>query len=505
MLYESTRGGTERVSFAEAVKRGIAPNGGLYVPTEEVYFDSLDLASMATLSYKDLACEILKHFAGDFTEQQIRECVERAYSDEHFPEGIAPISKLSSNLSVLELWHGPTCAFKDMALQILPEFLSKSREITKESDEIVILTATSGDTGKAALEGFRDVEGTRIIVYYPVDGVSEMQKRQMITQEGKNVSVLAVEGNFDDAQTGVKRIFTNQDFAALCKTAGYKLSSANSINWGRLLPQIIYYFHAYFSLVQQEEISLGTKINFVVPTGNFGNILAAYYARKCGLPVNKIICAANSNNVVADFMSTGTYDRNRPFHTTISPAMDILISSNLERLLYDVTGRDAETVRDCMASLQAQGCYSVDKKTINSINNIFWASSASETQTEDTIRSVYEQYHYLVDPHTAVGVDVYDKYVISTGDMTKTVAVSTASPFKFNKSVVEALLGQEAVAAQTEFELLTALSQHTDWEVPTPLQDLDKKEILHKDVCQPKEMMARVATILDLPQEEKKG
>lgn len=501
MTYASTRGTVRGVSFSEAVLKGIAPDGGLFVPEETVRFDSLDLADMSEMSYKDLAATIFSRYATDFTKEEISACVEKAYgSGSAFPESVAPLSYVSDTLSVLELWHGPTAAFKDIALQILPELMSVALKKHPRKDgvprKIAILTATSGDTGKAALEGFKDVDGIRIMVFYPQNGVSQMQKYQMITQEGSNVRVVAVRGNFDDAQTGVKKIFTDKTLNETFEACGYELSSANSINIGRLLPQIVYYFYAYFTMVRDRRISLGTKVNFVVPTGNFGNILACYYAMKSGLPVGRIICATNTNSVVSDFISTGTYDANRKFMLTISPAMDILVSSNLERLLYDMSGGDEKMVGKVMSELKTGGVYSVDRRTMANINSIFWSNFASETETMETIRNIYSEYNYLIDPHTAVGIDVYDKYVISTGDMTKTVAVSTASPFKFNKSVLEAIGGSPA-SELSEFEMLTVLSDKTGSPVPTPLMGLDKKAILHERTCDIPEMASEVSAFLN--------
>jgi threonine synthase len=396
------------------------------------------------------------------------------------------------------LWHGPTCAFKDMALQILPHLLVKAVQKTGETSEIVILVATSGDTGKAALEGFRDVAGTRIVVFYPEDGVSQVQKMQMITQEGGNVHSIAVEGNFDDTQNGVKEIFANTDLNSVMEACGYKFSSANSINWGRLVPQIVYYFSAYADLLSRGEIEQGEKVNFVVPTGNFGNILAGYYAKEMGLPVNRLICASNDNNVLTDFINKGTYDRNREFKKTLSPSMDILISSNLERLLFEVTGHNAPLINDWMNSLKRDGVYSVDNETRKKIAKYFWAGFTNEVETLKTIECIYKDYNYVIDTHTAVGIDVYDKYVISTADMTKTIIISTASPFKFNESVVRAIFGEDSITGMTEFELLELLSQKCDLPVPEGLKDLDKKEILHKRVCSKTDMKKQVEELLGI-------
>ena len=498
MQYKSTRGESKQVPFHRAVLQGIAPDGGLFVPNSDVYFDSLDLADMSSMTYEALAFTVLKRYIDDIPDNKILSFIKNAYYQGAFPPTVAPISRISKTLSVLELWHGPTSAFKDMALQILPEFMQGSVAVANENNEILILTATSGDTGKAALEGFKNKKGIKIMVFYPENGVSEMQKYQMITQEGDNVRVVAVKGNFDDAQTGVKEIFTDKEFNEMLLSNGYMLSSANSINWGRLLPQIIYYFYAYGTLVRQDVIKLGNKINFVVPTGNFGNILACYYAKKAGLPIAKIICASNDNNVLTEFFNTGTYDKNRDFMTTISPAMDILVSSNLERLLYDVSGEDDIMVTRCMNFLKENGTYAVDKRTINSINNFMWASYATEEETKETIKNVYEKYNYLIDPHTAVGINVYDKYVISTGDMTKTVCVSTASPFKFSKTVAESILGVKDIEGMNEFEITDYLSEKTDVVIPAPLMDLDKKEVLHNRVCEISNMKDEVTNFLGI-------
>lgn len=490
MMYKSTRGYSAKYTFAEALLTGIAPDGGLFVPESFPHFDADKLNKMCKMDYCQLAVDIFSEYATDFTKGEITECIEKAYAKAAFPEGPAPITALSHTLSVLELWHGPTSAFKDMALQLLPQFMSAALKKSSTHKNIAILTATSGDTGKAALEGFKDADNIKILVFYPAEGVSEMQKTQMVTQEGGNLSVIAVRGNFDDAQTGVKTLFADTELAAELKNRGYTLSSANSINIGRLLPQIVYYFHAYFTLVRECRIDMGTKINFVVPTGNFGNILACYYAHKMGLPINKIICATNDNNVVSDFMATGVYNSRRNFILTVSPAMDILISSNLERLLYDISGCDAAAVNSNMEDLKANGVYSVDKDTVNAISDMFWASYADQDECRAAIKNVYDEFGYLIDPHTAVGIDVYDKYVISTGDTSYAVAVSTASPFKFNKTVYEAIFGAEAVGSMNEFEILKALSDRTGAEIPLPLRDLDKKTVLHNAVCDKSGMKA---------------
>lgn len=499
MQYESTRGGLKSVSSAEAIKRGIAPDGGLFVPEKNVEFSLDDINKMVNMSYNQRAVYILKAFLTDYSEEEISECVNSAYTAEKFEDSrIAPIFKLNDNVHILELWHGPTCAFKDMALQILPHFLVKAVAKTGEKSEIVILVATSGDTGKAALEGFRDVEGTKIIVFFPNNGVSEVQKMQMVTQEGNNVYSIAVEGNFDDAQSGVKVIFTDPELVEKMNSSRYKFSSANSINWGRLVPQIVYYFSSYADMVKNGEINLGDKVNFVVPTGNFGNILAAYYALRMGLPVNKLICASNDNNVLTDFINTGVYDRNREFKKTISPSMDILISSNLERLLFELTDHNAWLINEWMKELKVDGMYTVEPQVKKKISNHFWGGFSSENETLKTIECIYKEYNYVVDTHTAVAIDVYDKYVISTGDMTKTVIVSTASPFKFNESVVSAIFGDKAVKGKNEFELLEVLSKECGLKIPQGLKGLDKKTVRHKTVCSKSNMKKEVEGILNL-------
>ncbi|MCX7747626.1 MAG: threonine synthase [Clostridia bacterium] len=500
MFYESTRGGLKSVLSAEAIKMGIAPDGGLFVPEHIVKLNMDQINKLVDMSYQERAVEILKHYLDDYTIDELTECVNEAYTTSKFGgfSSITPLVNLNENVSILELWHGPTCAFKDMALQILPHLLVKAVGKTGEKCNIVILVATSGDTGKAALEGFKDVEGTQVMVFFPSNGVSEVQRLQMITQEGKNVYSIAVEGNFDDAQSGVKTIFTDAALQQEMEKNGYKFSSANSINWGRLVPQIVYYFSAYADLIKDGQIQLGDKINIVVPTGNFGNILAAYYALEMGLPINKLICASNENNVLTDFIYTGVYDRNRAFKKTMSPSMDILISSNLERLLYEITGHDANTVSDWMNKLKTSGVYTIDDEVKKKISKLLWAGFTSESETLKTIESIYKEYRYVVDTHTAVGIDVYDKYVISTGDMTKTVVASTASPFKFNESVVKAIWGSEAVKGKSEFELLAVLAKEGNLSIPESLKDLDKKDVLHSELCSKSEMKEKVEKILGL-------
>ncbi|MBE7027064.1 MAG: threonine synthase [Ruminococcaceae bacterium] len=497
MLYSSTRDNSLKIKSAQAIKTGLSKDGGLFVPEMLPKITQGDLESLAPMSYNDRAVFILSKFLTDFDLFEVKECVDLAYSKEKFETaGIAPVYKLNERVYFLELWHGPTCAFKDMALQILPHLLTKSIQKCGSDKECVILVATSGDTGKAALEGFKDVDKTRIFVFYPERGVSEIQKLQMITQEGNNVGVAAVIGNFDDAQTGVKKIFTDEDYNERLALNGFELSSANSINWGRLVPQIVYYFSAYADLIKSDEIKLGDKINFAVPTGNFGNILAGYYAKKMGLPVNKFICASNENNVLTEFINTGVYDKNRKFHTTISPSMDILVSSNLERLLYDMTDGNDEKIREYMGALAEDGKYSVSADVLAKIQESFYAGCCNDEETMQTISSVNEEYSYVMDTHTAVGKYVYDKYAQQTGDTTKTVIASTASPFKFNQSVLIALEGLSSVAGKNEFELLDILAEKSNMRIPKSLSELKSKARLFDMSCEKKQMKQVVSEFL---------
>ena len=499
MLYESTRGQYKQVSSAEAIKLGIAPDGGLFVPCEAVKISKEQLKELAGLCYQEKAVYVLKKYLTDFTVEEITKYVALAYGAGRFDaQEIVPLHKLEDSLYFLELWHGPTSAFKDLALQILPHLLTGAAVKTGEEATIVILVATSGDTGKAALEGFKDVPGTKIIVFYPEQGVSEMQKLQMITQEGNNVAVVAVRGNFDDAQTGVKNIFGDQSFNQKLSGKKFVLSSANSINWGRLVPQIVYYFSAYLDLALKGEVNLGDSINFVVPTGNFGNILAAYYAKEMGLPVNRLICAANTNNVLTDFIRTGLYDRGRRFQKTISPSMDILISSNLERLLFHLSGRNPGRVRGWMASLSQSGAYRIDETTHARLGRIFWSDYADDVETLAAIRSVYSRYGYVLDTHTAVGMCVYNKYTAATGDGTRTIVASTASPFKFNESVAGAILGEAAVRGKDESKLLEELSAASGLEIPAGLRRLNIKPVRHRGVTSIENMRESVQNILKL-------
>jgi len=499
MRYVSTRGGTPAMSSAEAIKTGLAPDGGLFVPEGHPVLATGELSSLIGMTYKERAGFILSRYLTDFTESEIAMCVENAYGGTRFDkQGVAPLVHLDGRLSVLELWHGPTCAFKDLALQILPQFMTEAMKKTGENREIVILVATSGDTGKAALEGFADVPGTRIAVFYPDEGVSEVQKRQMITQEGSNVHVVGVSGNFDDTQTGVKRIFSDAALAEAMDRAGLVFSSANSINWGRLVPQIVYYFSAYADLCRDSRIQCGDPVNFVVPTGNFGNILAAWYAMSMGLPVGRLICASNANHILTDFMETGVYDRRRDFHKTVSPSMDILISSNLERLLYEMSGKDAEKVASWMKSLSVTGAYNVGTEMKEHIAKLFYGGWTSEDDTLKTIHSVWKEHHYVADTHTAVALNVYNGYLAETNDKTVTVLVSTASPFKFSDSVAGALFGAGVLEGKDEFELLDLLSERTQWPVPAGLAGLRDREILHKVHATAEGMALTVSRLLGI-------
>ena len=497
MQYNSTRDKAINVSSAQAIKQGLSAEGGMFVPESFPSVSMADIDALADKSYHERAYFVLSKFLTDFTDEELNKCISSAYTKEKFEtNSIAPVYELNQSVYFLELWHGPTCAFKDMALQILPHLLTTSMKKTNENNEVVILVATSGDTGKAALEGFKDVNGTRIIVFYPDNGVSEIQKRQMVTQEGNNVSVAAVKGNFDDAQNGVKKIFTDDGYKELLNRNHFSLSSANSINWGRLVPQIVYYFSAYADLIKGGKIVCGDKGNIVVPTGNFGNILAAYYAKKMGLPVARFICASNENNVLTDFINTGVYNKNRDFHTTISPSMDILISSNLERFLYDLTGNDDALIREWMTKLNTEGSYEVTPEVKDKIDELFFAGYCDDAQTMAAIRKTKADYDYVMDTHTAVAKAVYDQYVEKTGDKTKTIIASTASPFKFNQSVLIALEDFNYVVGKDEFTLLDELSQKSGMSIPKSLAELKNKPVIFDTVCDKDEMRQIVSDFL---------
>ncbi len=496
MRYHSTRDRSISVSSAQAITQGISKEGGLFVPESIPPITEEELAALVDQPYVQRAAAVLSKYLTDFTPQEVQECAALAYTKERFrsPE-IAPLRTLEDGVEILELWHGPTCAFKDMALQILPHLMRVSAGKTAGGKTIIILVATSGDTGKAALEGFRDAPDTRILVFYPQDGVSPMQKLQMITQEGENVAVCAIRGNFDDAQSGVKAIFTDPEVAAQLVKNGMMFSSANSINWGRLVPQIVYYVSAYCDLLRKGTVTMGEPINVVVPTGNFGNILAAYYAREMGLPIAKLICASNENRVLTDFIETGVYDRNRAFHTTTSPSMDILISSNLERLLYALSGQDDEEIRRLMESLKTEGRYTVPDAMHEQIRRLFAAGSCDDRRTAQTIREVYEKFGYLLDTHTAVAAAVYEDYRRKTGDATPTVIVSTANPYKFSSAVLAAVSGPSDAG---EFEKVDLLHQATGCEVPAPLAGLRGKTPRFTQVCNRADMRQAVYDLLHI-------
>ena len=485
MKFISTRDtkGDTLVSSAFAIKQGLAPDGGLYVPESIPEIDEEFVNSLLSLTYPEKAAKILSLYLDDFTEKELLDYANAAYTNGVFPKEVAPLASVNDKLSVLELWHGPTAAFKDFALCIMPHLLTASLRKLGETRTAMILVATSGDTGKAALEGYKDVKGVKIKVFYPVDGVSKVQKLQMITQSGANVDVCAIKGNFDDAQTGVKKIFSDPQIAQELDSNGYFLSSANSINWGRLAPQIVYYFAAYCELLSNKTVTYGQKVDFCVPTGNFGNILAGYIAKRMGLPIGKLVCASNSNNILTDFLATGVYDRNRQFHTTISPSMDILISSNLERLLYFVAG--SGTVVNCMKSLSDTGAYSVDADILKKISADFCGYFANETNTTETISNIYDTYSYLADPHTAVGLYCADNYANDSNSANHMVVLSTASPFKFAASVYKALTN---CIPPEGYEALTVLSELTNEPISTPLAGLDKRTVRFSRVCSPDEM-----------------
>ena len=473
MQYVSTRNKRWRCSASEAIAQGLAPDGGLLTPEVLPKLSPNGLTTMTDMSYQQRAVFVMNSFLEDFTASELSSYANHAYGPDKFDtKEVAPVRAVDDSTYCLELWHGPTCAFKDMALQMLPHLLSASLVKNEEKKTVCILVATSGDTGKAALEGFRDVDKTRILVFYPKDGVSDIQQLQMRTQEGGNVGVCAVVGNFDDAQTGVKKLFSDEKLRQELAQRGFFLSSANSINWGRVLPQIVYYISAYCDLVRDEKIQLGDPINVCVPTGNFGNILAAYYAKDMGVPINKLICASNSNNVLTDFLRTGVYDRNRTFYNTMSPSMDILISSNLERLLYAITGEDQQ-VWEYMDELNRTGRYEVSERGKEKIQRLFVGYCCDDTVTQKVISTIYRSFDYLIDPHTAVGFSALTQYREETGDMTPTVVASTASPFKFCDNVLGAL-GETNL--RDGLDILDQLSEKTGQPVPAPLAGLRGKQ-----------------------------
>ncbi|ADQ46815.1 threonine synthase [Caldicellulosiruptor kronotskyensis 2002] len=482
MRYISTRGNKE-VKAKEAIYRGIAEDGGLYTP---VFIPHLDLSKIKNIeSYANLAKYIFELYLTDFTNEEIIDCIDKSYSNGKFDtKDVVVLKKLDSSLFALELWHGPTYAFKDVALQVLPHLLLKS--MPSFYKQALILVATSGDTGKAALEGFKDVDRTKIVVFYPSEGVSEVQKRQMTTQEGRNTFVAGIKGNFDDAQSGVKEIFTSKKCIDEIENLGFFFTSANSINFGRLLPQIVYYIWSYLVLLKAGDISEGEKINFVVPTGNFGNILAGFIAKLMGVPINKLIVASNINSVVADFVRTGLYDRRREFYKTISPSMDILVASNLERLLYLIT-KESERVKKYMMDLKSEGYFKVEEEVLKEIQESFWGDFSTDDQTRSSIKIIYREYDYLIDPHSAVGFDVYRKYQKQTFDSTKTVVLQTANPYKFAKDVLNALFDGEYNNIDP-FEAVEILYAKTGVEIPDGIKSLLAKPILHPDVIEKDKM-----------------
>lgn len=497
MEYISTRGKSlggysEKVSAAEAIKMGLAPDGGLFVPETIPKLSLEEIEEMKGKSYQIIAKQILKLFLTDYTEKEIEECISLAYNQFNFESNdIAPLVKLDENNFVMELWHGPTAAFKDMALQIMPQFLSRAMKKIKSPKETVILVATSGDTGKAALEGYKDVDGIQIIVFYPAGGVSKVQELQMLTTNGSNTYVVGVNGNFDDCQTAVKNIFTDKEFNEYLSSKNYEFSSANSINWGRLLPQIIYYFSSYIKMVDNKEIVLGERVNYCVPTGNFGNILAAYYAKEMGLPINKLICASNVNNVLTEFFRMGSYNKDRTFFKTVSPSMDILISSNLERFLFEITGHDSKKISQWYEKMKKTGSFEIDKETKEKIDKIISAGYATEEKTLKTIENAYKDYDYVMDTHTAVAL----KVALETKVEGKTIIDSTASPYKFTESVIKGLRGKEIT---NEFDAIEELNKMTGLKVHRAIEGLNEKQISHKYLVEKTQIKNIVKEILKI-------
>lgn len=493
LYYSSTRNAKDRVTASQAILKGLADDGGLFVPSEIPALD-VSLKELADMSYQETAYHVLKLFLTDYTEEELRHCINSAYDSKFDTKEIAPLVE-ADGAYYLELFHGATIAFKDMALSILPHLLITAARKNNVKNDIVILTATSGDTGKAALAGFADVEGTKIVVFYPKHGVSPIQEKQMVTQKGDNTYVVGIEGNFDQAQTGVKQMFNDRAFAELMDQNGYQFSSANSINIGRLVPQIAYYVYAYAKLLKEGVIAEGEQINVTVPTGNFGNILAAFYAKNMGLPIAKLICASNENKVLYDFFETGAYDRNREFMLTSSPSMDILISSNLERLIYRIAGNDADKNAVLMKSLNETGVYEITPQMREQLAD-FVGGYASEQETADTIKTLYEKTGYVIDTHTAVAADVYNKYRADNGDTTKTVIASTASPFKFTRSVMKAI--DAKYDAMGDFELVDELSRLGNVAVPQAIEEIRTAPVRHDHVCEVGEMPNAVKEFLGI-------
>ena len=493
ILYSSTRNASEKVTASQAILKGLADDGGLFVP-ERIPTLDVSFKELADMTYQQTAYEVMKLLLTDFTEEELKTCIERAYDSKFDVEEIAPLVE-AQGAYYLELFHGSTIAFKDMALSILPHLLITSARKNQVKNDIVILTATSGDTGKAALAGFAEVKGTKIVVFYPKHGVSPIQEKQMVTQKGDNTYVVGIEGNFDQAQTGVKQMFNDKEFAKLMDENGYQFSSANSINIGRLVPQIVYYVYAYAKLLKNGEIAEGDKINVVVPTGNFGNILAAYYAKNMGLPIQKLICASNENKVLFDFFNTGKYDKNREFILTSSPSMDILISSNLERLIYHIAGNDADKNAALMKALNTTGVYEITPDMREKLAD-FEGGYTSEEDTAKTIKDLYAATGYVIDTHTAVAAGVYNQYKEKTGDTTKTVIASTASPFKFTRSVMNAI--DKKYDAMGDFELVDELSKIGNVAVPNAIEEIRTAPVLHDHVCEVEEMPQMVKDFLQI-------
>ena len=493
VIYRSTRSNGAPVTASQAILKGLSDDGGLFVPDHIPTLDK-SFKELAGMTYQQVAYEVMKLFLTDFTEEELKNCINSAYDSKFDTEKIAPLVK-ADDAYYLELFHGSTIAFKDMALSILPHLMITSARKNNIKNEIVILTATSGDTGKAALAGFADVKGTRIIVFYPKNGVSPIQEKQMVTQKGANTFVVGIHGNFDDAQTGVKKIFSDKELAKEMDEKGFQFSSANSINIGRLVPQICYYVYAYAQLCKDGKTAEGEKINVVVPTGNFGNILAAFYAKNMGLPIDKLICASNDNKVLYDFFRTGTYDRNREFVLTTSPSMDILISSNLERLIYRIAGNDADKNRELMSALTGNGKYEITEEMKAQLAD-FYGNFASEAETAAEIRRLYEKCGYVIDTHTAVASAVYGKYVAETGDHKTTVIASTASPFKFTRSVMDAIDTKYDV--MDDFELVDELSKIAKVKVPGAIEEIRTAPILHDTQCDVDKMKDTVKSFLGI-------
>jgi len=488
----STRNFKNEVSYPEAILKGISEDNGLFVPDLFLKMD-FSQEKFLSMSYSDYAYEILHHFLNSINEEELKTIINEAYNKNFDDAEIVPIKEIDQRF-IVELFHGPTLAFKDMALSILPKLLQFSKKKLEENSKTIILTATSGDTGKAALEGFADIKGIEIIVFYPKDGVSPIQKKQMLTQKGENVHVFGIEGNFDDAQSAVKEILNDKAFKELLESYNCKFSSANSINIGRLLPQMVYYISSYFELIKRKEINYGEKVNFVVPTGNFGNILAGKYAKEIGLPINNLICASNENNILTDFINTGVYDLNRAFVKTISPSMDILISSNLERLLFYLADNDTQKVSNFMTHLKENNDYKIDdhmKKKMEDFKGYY----SSEKDTKKTIKNVFEKEGYLLDPHTAVAYNVYDQYYKDTKDKLKTLILSTASPFKFPISVAEAL---EISSNVEDFQLLKNISNYTGVATPKNIASLENKKVIHNNNIKVSDMKDNILKVLNI-------